>query len=74
LFWAARVTPWRKPADDLVGHERTGNTGCGTRLTRELGVSFKADTNGSITGIRFYKSAGNTGTHVGNLWSERRAH
>ena len=35
----------------------------------ELGVSFRADTNGSITGIRFYKSAGNTGTHVGNLWS-----
>ena len=35
----------------------------------ELGVSFKADTSGSITGIRFYKSAGNTGTHVGNLWT-----
>ena len=35
----------------------------------ELGVSFKADTNGSIAGIRFYKSAGNTGTHVGNLWT-----
>jgi hypothetical protein len=35
----------------------------------ELGVSFKADTNGSITGIRFYKSAGNTGAHVGNLWT-----
>jgi hypothetical protein len=35
----------------------------------ELGISFKADTNGYITGIRFYKSAANTGTHVGNLWS-----
>src|SRR2546429_6583027 len=35
----------------------------------ELGVSFKADTNGYIAGIRFYKSVGNTGTHVGNLWS-----
>ncbi len=35
----------------------------------EVGVSFKADTNGSIAGIRFYKSAGNTGTHVGNLWT-----
>jgi hypothetical protein len=33
-----------------------------------LGVSFKSDFNGYITGIRFYKSAGNTGTHVGNLW------
>ena len=35
----------------------------------ELGVSFRADSNGYITGIRFYKSAGNTGTHVGNLWT-----
>jgi len=34
----------------------------------ELGVSFKSDFNGYIKGIRFYKSAANTGTHVGNLW------
>src|SRR6266481_236805 len=39
----------------------------------ELGVSFRADTNGYITGIRFYKSATNTGTHVGNLWSSSGA-
>lgn len=35
----------------------------------ELGVKFRADFAGSVTGIRFYKSPGNTGTHVGNLWS-----
>ena len=35
----------------------------------ELGVSFKADTGGVITGIRFYKSAANTGAHIGNLWT-----
>ncbi len=35
----------------------------------ELGVKFKADANGSIVGIRFYKSALNTGPHVANLWS-----
>ena len=35
----------------------------------ELGVRFRADTGGVITGIRFYKSAANTGTHVGNLWT-----
>jgi hypothetical protein len=35
----------------------------------ELGVSFRADLSGYITGIRFYKSAANTGTHVGHLWS-----
>ncbi|QSQ23342.1 DUF4082 domain-containing protein [Pyxidicoccus parkwayensis] len=35
----------------------------------ELGVKFKADVNGDITGVRFYKGASNTGTHVGHLWS-----
>ncbi len=35
----------------------------------ELGISFKSDVSGSISGIRFYKSALNTGTHVGHLWS-----
>ena len=35
----------------------------------ELGMKFKADYSGSITGIRFYKSGANTGTHTGSLWS-----
>jgi hypothetical protein len=35
----------------------------------ELGVKFRSDVAGTITGIRFYKAAANTGTHVGNLWS-----
>jgi len=35
----------------------------------ELGVRFRADQSGLITGIRFYKAATNTGTHVGNLWT-----
>jgi VCBS repeat-containing protein len=35
----------------------------------EVGVKFTSATSGQITGIRFYKGSGNTGTHVGNLWS-----
>jgi hypothetical protein len=35
----------------------------------ELGVRFTTSINGFITGVRFYKGTGNTGTHVGNLWS-----
>ena len=35
----------------------------------ELGVRFRSDVNGYITGIRFYKSATNIGSHQGNLWS-----
>jgi hypothetical protein len=35
----------------------------------ELGVKFRSDVAGYVTGLRFYKGPGNTGTHVGNLWS-----
>src|SRR4029077_12202236 len=34
-----------------------------------LGVKFQSDVAGFITGIRFYKAATNTGSHVGILWS-----
>ncbi|QWF21450.1 DUF4082 domain-containing protein [Nocardioides sp. LMS-CY] len=35
----------------------------------ELGVAFVPSVAGSVTAIRFYKGAGNTGTHTGSLWS-----
>jgi hypothetical protein len=35
----------------------------------ELGMAFQSSQAGRITGIRFYKAAANTGTHVGSLWS-----
>ena len=35
----------------------------------ELGVKFRVDVDGFVTGVRFYKGTGNTGTHTGNLWS-----
>jgi hypothetical protein len=39
----------------------------------ELGVKFRTDLDGFITGVRFYKGSGNTGTHIGNLWSSAGA-
>jgi N,N-dimethylformamidase beta subunit-like protein/uncharacterized protein DUF4082/purple acid phosphatase-like protein len=35
----------------------------------ELGMKFQSDVSGYVTGVRFYKSAANTGVHIGNLWS-----
>ena len=35
----------------------------------EVGVKFRSDVAGTITGIRFYKATANTGAHVGNLWT-----
>ena len=39
------------------------------RQAVELGVKFTSDVSGYITGIRFYKSSQNTGTHTGTLWT-----
>src|SRR5438067_4502624 len=36
----------------------------------ELGLKFTADRAGTVTGVRFYKSSANTGTHTGSLWSD----
>jgi len=46
-----------------------GNLDVGPDSPVELGISFRSDVNGYITGIRFYKGSNNTGTHVGNLWN-----
>jgi hypothetical protein len=35
----------------------------------ELGVRFTADVDGWVSGVRFYKGPGNTGSHTGSLWS-----
>jgi hypothetical protein len=35
----------------------------------ELGMKFRSDNNGYITGLRFYKATTNKGTHVGHIWS-----
>ncbi|MGR9107449.1 MAG: DUF4082 domain-containing protein, partial [Gammaproteobacteria bacterium] len=46
-----------------------GIASAGDPAAVELGVKFRSDVNGYITGIRFYKGTANTGTHIGNLWS-----
>jgi len=35
----------------------------------EVGMKFRALVDGEVTGVRFYKGASNTGTHVGTLWT-----
>ncbi|MGZ8523562.1 MAG: DUF4082 domain-containing protein, partial [Chitinophagaceae bacterium] len=48
-----------------VPSEPTNNDG----QSIELGVRFRSTQNGFITGIRYYKGAGTTGTHIGHLWT-----
>ncbi|MCZ2153055.1 MAG: DUF4082 domain-containing protein, partial [Bryobacterales bacterium] len=48
------------PAIKANGSDSTGIT---------LGLKFQASAGGKVAGVRFYKGPGNTGTHVGSLWS-----
>jgi hypothetical protein len=54
-LWPASVTPAIVDSGDVDGVE--------------LGMKFTSDSNGTITGLRFYKSAANTGTHTASLWT-----
>jgi hypothetical protein len=53
----------------LFGERTPTNPSTNDSSAVEVGVKFKADTDGFVTAIRFYKSAGNTGTHTGTLWT-----
>ena len=53
--WTATTTP------------ATVDSGDGNSI--EVGFRFRSDVSGTITGMRFYKSAANSGTHTGNLWT-----
>ena len=35
----------------------------------EVGMKFRSDVPGVVTGVRFYKAAANTGVHTGHLWT-----
>src|SRR5262249_18058325 len=48
----------------------TPNQSIANNLTVELGVRFRSDVPGVVTGIRFYKGGVNdNGSHTGSLWT-----
>ncbi len=66
---ASSPSPATTPEDTIFDFSTPATQDSGDTSSVELGVKFTADTSGQITGIRFYKSAANTGTHVGSLWT-----
>jgi hypothetical protein len=57
------------PEDTIFDFATPTTVDSGDTSSTEVGVNFTSDVNGWITGIRFYKAATNTGTHIGSLWS-----
>jgi hypothetical protein len=54
-IWTANATPGSPSINDSA--------------SVNLGLKFKSDVAGTVTGVRFYKGSGNTGTHAGALWT-----
>ena len=67
------VNPPDCPCSDWSSTTTPGQVESADATAGEYGVRFRSDFDGYITGIRFYKAAKNTGTHIGNLWSNTGA-
>ncbi|MHC3473972.1 DUF4082 domain-containing protein, partial [Streptomyces sp. 7R007] len=63
------VGPQACPCTIFAASSVPGTVNAGDGSSLELGVKFRTTVAGSITGVRFYKSPANTGTHTGSLWS-----
>ncbi|MBY5361523.1 DUF4082 domain-containing protein [Rhizobium leguminosarum] len=59
------------PAGETLFTSSEGPTGASFNegQSLELGMRFSASSSGMVTGIRFYKASGDTGSHTGSLWT-----
>jgi hypothetical protein len=58
----AQITLWSASAKPTtIDH--------GNPAPTEIGMKFKSDTTGYVTGLRFYKASTNVGTHTAHIWS-----
>ncbi|MBX5065318.1 DUF4082 domain-containing protein [Rhizobium lentis] len=53
----------------FTGADTSGVAAANDASSVELGVKFIASASGQIAGLTYYKSAQDTGTHVGSLWT-----
>lgn len=66
LVWTQAATT----THTILGNTTPKSSNTNDSRSVELGVKFRAQYSGQVTGVRFYKSSQNTGTHVGNIWTK----
>ncbi|HEY4817521.1 MAG TPA: DUF4082 domain-containing protein, partial [Candidatus Acidoferrum sp.] len=69
LTFTTSSTPYSCPCSIWSSTTTPGTPSVNDSQAVELGVKFTSDVSGYITGIRFYKSSQNSGTHTGTLWT-----
>ena len=64
------TVPQTCPCDTIwLSSHSSSLTDAGDTSSVELGMKFRVDADAYITGLRFYKAATNTGTHLGRIWT-----
>ena len=69
---ASKASAAVTPEDTIFDFTTPAMIDAGDPNSVELGLKFTPKVNGTVTGVRFYKAATNTGTHIGSLWSAKR--
>lgn len=67
--WSFRTELTATMLTSMFGGQTPANAAVDDNGPVELGTAFSSSVNGTVTAIRFYKGAGNTGTHTGSIWS-----
>ena len=68
-FFAGTVALAQTAPQSLFTSQLPSSPNSFSALRYELGMKFRSAKAGKITAIRFYKSSGDTSSHVGRLWS-----
>ena len=55
--------------DDLGTSSQPAVSAAADANAVEVGLKFRSDLDGVLTGLRFYKGSGNSGTHIGHVWT-----
>jgi hypothetical protein len=63
------VGPQKCPCTTYKTSDVPANADSHDASPNELGAKFQVSVPATVTGVRFYKAATNTGTHVGKLWT-----
>ena len=67
--WSFTTSAAQCPCSIWQNGTPTGAADGGDTSAVTLGLQFQTSISGYITGVRFYKEAASTGTHIGSLWT-----
>lgn len=67
--FTATATPSQVSGESLFTNQVPALPNISDGVPYELGMKFQAARSGNVVALRYWKAAGDSGTHVGNVWS-----